>query len=191
MSRCLRIAAVLLLAAGVSAAAEKNRNEGPKRPAAAHQPKDPDARPPGQSGQAPNRLRPGTALDRWNSMSPEQRERALQKLPPERQQQIRRRLERFNSLPKEEQDRLRSRYERFSSLPPDRQQTVRRQIRNWSQLPDERRPVVSREFDQLRRLTPEERQARIQSDEFRARFSPHEQRILSDLSDNLALPPRR
>jgi predicted Fe-S protein YdhL (DUF1289 family) len=185
MNRVLQFAGVLLLA-GVCAAAQKNsgRAAGPQRPQAA-------ARPSGQQGRDADNPRRGTALDRWNSMSPEQRERALEKLPPDRQRQIRQRLERFNSLPKEEQDRLRRRYERFSSLPPDKQQLVRKQIRNWSQLPDDRRPVVSREFEQLRRMTPEERQARLASDEFRGRYSPKEQQILTDLSDNLAPSPQR
>ena len=154
------------------------RANGPKKPAV----------PPRLRGQAAAGM--VNPLDRWNQMQPQQRERALAKLPPERQRLIRDRLERFNSLPKAEQDRLRSRFEVFSQLPPEQQDLVRRDMQAFNRLPPDRRPLVRREIAQLRRLPEPGRRARIASEEFHARYTPEEQQILSDLSDNMALPPK-
>src|ERR1700728_3253791 len=41
-------------------------------------------------------------IDRWNQMSPEERERELAKLPPERARKIRERIRRYNQLPPRE-----------------------------------------------------------------------------------------
>lgn len=134
---------------------------------------------------------PITTLDRWNKMSPDQREKALAKLTPERRQQMRERLDRFNALPKEEQDRMRRRYDRFSHLGPEKQAVVKRQIQAFINLPEQRRPGLSREFEKLRRMPADERKARINSEEFRNRYSPREQQLLADLSDAMAVSASR
>lgn len=203
MKSTLHIVVGAIVALACPAAAEKNppRNVPDERPPGgrAHVPR---AVPKGEKGPRPNaqgKRSPvegiggaaGSPLTRWNQMSPEQREKQLSKLPPERQAQIRERLGRFNALPQEERDRLQRRYERFNSLPPARQDLVRRQIQNFSQLPQDRRPEISREFDQLRRMTPEERNNRLGSDDFRGRFNSNEREILRDLSENLALSPQK
>jgi hypothetical protein len=134
---------------------------------------------------------PFTTLDRWNKMTPDQRTRALASLPPERRKQTQARLDQFNALPKAEQDRMRRRYDRFSHLAPERQTIVKRQIQSYSKLPDDRRPAISREFEQLRRLPFDERKARVNSEEFRNRYSPREQQLLADLSDAMAITASR
>jgi hypothetical protein len=141
----------------------------------------------GESPLLRNLPTPITTLDRWNRMTPDQRSRALAKLTPERRQQIQERLDRFNAMPKEEQDRMRRRYDRFSHLAPERQAIVKRQIQAFIKLPDERRPAISREFEQLRRLPADERNARMNSEEFRNRYSPREQQLLSDLSNAMPI----
>jgi hypothetical protein len=132
-----------------------------------------------------------SAIDRWNSMSPEQRERALAKLPPERQQRIREQLARFNSLPASEQQRLRERYQRFAALPPAKQDLVRLRLRQFNAIPPERRQVLAREMRQLRNMPQEDRSARIASEDFRSRYSPDERQMLQDLSENLGPLPRQ
>jgi hypothetical protein len=134
---------------------------------------------------------PFTTLDRWNKMTPNQRTRALASLPPERRKQIQARLDQFNALPKAEQDRMRRRYDRFSHLAPERQAIVKRQIQAYGKLADDRRPAISREFEQLRRLPSDERKARVNSEEFRNRYSPREQQLLADLSDAMAITASR
>src|SRR5436190_18557983 len=79
------------------------------------QPKRPPVRP-GKMGAPPNGM-----IERLNRMTPEQRQRALDRLPPERREKVERRLENFNALPPEEKDRLRQQYQAFQKLPPEKQ----------------------------------------------------------------------
>jgi len=137
---------------------------------------------------APKLGNPGTLVRQLMRMSPEQRERALEKLPPQRQAQIRERLQEFDNLPKAEQQRRLQLSEHFANLPPEKQDLVRRQIQAFNQLPDDRRRVVGAAFQRLRRLPEAERQARLASPQFQARFSPTEQQMLADLSSNLPPP---
>jgi hypothetical protein len=128
-------------------------------------------------------------LERWLEMPPAQRERALAQLPPGRQRMIRERLERFNSLPPEERRRLLQRYAYFSRLPPAKQDLLRREIQHFQNTPPERRRALAREIQQLRRMPESDRRARLASDEFRGKYSPPEQQMLQDLSENLEAVP--
>jgi hypothetical protein len=121
-------------------------------------------------------------IDRWNRMSPEERERELAKLPPARAKEIRQRIRRYNQMHPEEQQALRQRYQTFSQLPAEQQQIVRQRWREFRQLSPPRRIAVRREIDQIRRLPGAERQARLNSEEFRSRFSAPEQQMIRDLS---------
>jgi len=136
---------------------------------------------------APARSQPPPAnpIDRWNRMSPAERERELAMLPPARARLIRQRIWRYNHMRPEEQQALRQRYQSFSQLPPDKQQTVRERLSELRQLPPARRQIVYREVEQLRLLPQARRQARSNSDQFRSRFSPQEQQIIRDLSTYL------
>jgi len=125
---------------------------------------------------------PTNPIDRWNRMSPAQRERELSKLPPARARLIRQRIWRYNHMRPEEQQALRERYQTFSQLPPDKQQIVRDRLREFHQLPQARRPVVHSEIARLRSWPEAQRQARMIGDEFRSQFSPQEQQIIRDLS---------
>jgi hypothetical protein len=135
---------------------------------------------------------PGASMaERLMQMTPEQRERALEKLPPDQQTQIRQRLERFDSLPALQRERRIQQYQQFSSLPPEKQRLVTKQIQALNRLPDDRRPLVLAEVQKLRRVPESERQGRLASGEFKAKFSPAEQQILSDVSENMPLPPSK
>jgi|SRR5437870_1634117 len=151
----------------------------PPRPA-------PGARPGRPGGPKARPDNPAMAVDRWNAMSSEERDKALAKLPPERQKQILARIERFNNLPKEEQERLRQRAEKLGRLPPDKRQQVLRQIERFSQVPKERRQVLSQELETLRSMPDGERSSRMASEEFRTRYAPDEQEMIRDLSQILA-----
>ena len=130
------------------------------------------------------------ALDRWNQMTPEQRQRALAKLPPERRKRIQNRIEEFNRLPKEQQQQLRERYHQFLQLPPEKQDLVRKEIRQFNQLPDERRQTLTKEFEQLRGMPDAERKSRLDSEDYKNKFSPEERQILQDLSGSLSIPEK-
>jgi hypothetical protein len=179
MPRRIQFAAVLLLGTLMPAlAADKPPRRANPPPPAARNPKG-----------APKLGNPGNVAQRLLQMSPEERERILSRFPPERQAQIRQRLQRLDSLPKQQQDRAIERYQTFSNLPPEKQDLVRRQIRAFNALPDDRRQMVGAAFQRLRRMPEAERQARMSSPAFKSRFSPEEQQILADLSANWP-PPR-
>jgi hypothetical protein len=154
-----------ILLASAAAAPARSQQE-PDRPAAQAQPQ-------------------ANPIDRWNRMSPEERERELAKLPPARARQIRQRIWWYNHMRPEEQQALRGRYQTFAQLAPDKQQIVRERLREFFQLPQARRPVVHREVEQLRLMPEAQRQARLNTDEFRGRFSPQEQQIIRDLTTYL------
>jgi len=147
-----------------------------------------------QAKPAPKLANPTTVVQQLMRMTPEERERALEKLPPQRQALIRERLQKFDSLPKAEQERRLRLGEIFASLPLEKQDLVRRQIQAFNQLPDDRRRLVGSAFQRLRRMPEERRQAAIGSEQFRNRFTPAELQMITDLSENLppptADPPR-
>jgi hypothetical protein len=157
----LKLAWIVLLAAVAAGPARSQQGAEP---------------PPAQGQLADN------AIDRWNRMSPEQRERELAKLPPARARLIRQRIRRYNQMHPEEQQALRQRYQTFSQLPPDKQQIVRARLREFRQLPVGRRPIVHGEVERLRLLPELQREATMNGEEFRGRFSPQEQQIIRDLS---------
>ena len=179
------ILAVVALAAWMTPALLAQRHPGgggrpapPPRPAPGVRP----ARPGGPKGRPGN---PAMAVDRWNAMTPEERQKALDKLPPQRQKEILARIERFNNLPKEEQDRLRRRAERLAELSPERRQKVLKQIARFSQLSTDRRQALSHELESLRPLSESERNTRMSSEEFRGHYSADEQAMIRDLAQLL------
>ena len=101
---------------------------------------------------------PAPAVERFLQMSPEDRERALAQLTPERRQQVEERINRLQQLPPEQIQRLQDLYPAFLNLRPARRQAVREEIQ------------------QLRLTRPALRKDRLNSD---ARdFSPEEMDIL-------------
>jgi hypothetical protein len=101
---------------------------------------------------------PAPAVQRFLQMSPEEQERALSRLSPERRQQMEQRLNRLQQLPPEQLQRLQDLYPAFTNLRPARRQAVRQEIQ------------------ELRRMRPALRSDRLNSD---ARdFSPEEMDIL-------------
>jgi len=161
MLRAFAIAcfSVLLAAGGVLAQQKPAERAGKERP---------------KAGETP--------LERWNRMTPEQRQRALAKLPPERRRELLRKLEQFRNLPPGERQQLRERYRAFSQLPPEQQARARELFRQFNSLPEDRRPVVRLEYEELRGMAPAEREDRMNSEAFRSRFTPAEQQMLQDLT---------
>jgi hypothetical protein len=123
-----------------------------------------------------------TPIERWMRMSPEQRQRALDKLPPERRQRVEERIRQYQQLSPQERQALRQRYDRFSQLPPQKQNQARALFRRFSALPAERRQALQHELQQLRSMPEAERRTRVASEDFRNRFSPSEQQMLQDLA---------
>jgi len=134
-------------------------------------------------------LGPGLAIiDRLERMTPEERRRVLDRLPPERKKLVEERLKQFSQLPPEERARLRRRLERFQQLPPEQQEAARSTFLRFRRFPEDRRKLLTGEFQQLRRMDEPGRRSRISSDEFRSKYTPAEQQLLQDLS-KLAVAP--
>jgi hypothetical protein len=125
------------------------------------------------------------ALERLERMTPEQRSKALEKLPARRRQEIEQKLEQFDRLPAEERTRVRNQLERMNRLPPEQQNQVRRSIRQFQQLPDDRKVMVRRELDRMAAMPDDARRAHMNTDEFRNRYTPAEQHMMQDLSEIL------
>jgi len=105
---------------------------------------------------------PGPALQRLAQMTPQQRQKALSRLPPERRARIEEELDRLEKLPPDQRARLLQRYDEFQGLPRDRQAAVRSELQALRKLP-----------------TPQLRD-RLNSPEFKQQFSPEEQRLLRE-----------
>jgi hypothetical protein len=128
---------------------------------------------------APNPL---NAIDRWNAMNPKQRELMLERMDPDRRKQFLEKLNKFNALPKEEQQRQREGYERLSKLPPDQQQLLRRDMNRFEKLPPARKQAMQQEFQKLRKMSESERAAYLDTPEFKDKFYPAEQDMITNLS---------
>ncbi len=132
---------------------------------------------------------PRNSIDRWNQMSPAERERELAKLPPERARRIRERIRQYNQMPPQEKQDLRDRYQRFQQLPPEKQQIVRGRIHEFRELSPERQRVVRQAFQELRDLPEAQRRSRLESPEF-GHLTPHERQIVSDVTEYLVVPTK-
>jgi hypothetical protein len=97
---------------------------------------------------------PAPAVERLLQMSPEDRERALSRLTPERRQQVEQRLDRLQQLSPDQRQRLQDVYPAFNSLRPARQQAVRQEIQELRQM----RPALRRDRlnSDARDFSPEE-----------------------------------
>lgn len=121
------------------------------------------------------------AIERWRRMPPEERQKALEKLPPERRQRIEEQLQRLDRMPADQRRGLERRYERFQSLPPEQQERVRQVYRRMRELPPERRMAINHAARHISTLPDAERKARMESEEFRGRFSPEEREMVGEL----------
>ena len=145
------------------------------------------ARPPSvqRQGRAGNDQTP---IEEFETMSPAERQKALDRLPPEQRQKLQERLQRFNQLPPEQQQALKNLYNRLHQLPPDRQNAVRQSINRFSQLPPERQQAIRGELRTMASMSPDERKAHVSSPEFRRNFNKKEQEVTRDMSE--VLPPQ-
>src|SRR5450759_79028 len=73
-----------------------------------------------------------TPLDEFQRMSPEERQKALDKLPPDRAEKLRKQLKEYSQLTPEQQAIAKEQLEMFRNLPPERQDAVRRVFNRFS-----------------------------------------------------------
>jgi hypothetical protein len=184
MMRTFQFAALSLLVAA-AAMGEEQARRGAARPA------PPRAGAPfrgvvprgGAAKAGPPMVNPANLAARLYKASPEERERALEKLPPARQAQARRQLEEFDRLPIEQQQIRIRQAEKLASLPPEKRREVTQTWRTFQTLPPDRKQAVRAALRRLQTMPDEQRARILASDQFRLRFSPDEQKIIVDLSD--------
>jgi hypothetical protein len=202
MKRAIQVAGVVWLFGAIAIASDQTK---PKNPPAAKAAPPPKSTPPpaakwqgggpnNPGGGTPKGARnlpvPGNPIELLRAMTPEQRERALEKFPPDRQAQIRKGLENFDKQSDAQKQRQLQQLDEFYKLPPDKQQLVRQQRQAFNALPDDRKIAVRAAYANLSKMTPEERADRLARPQFQQRFSPEELQILSVLSEYLPLPEK-
>jgi hypothetical protein len=127
-------------------------------------------------------------VDRLERMTPQQRQRYLDTLPPDRRKQFEDRLGRYEQMTPEQRQQVREQYELFQGLSEDQQDALRRTFRQFNELPDDRRKVLRREYQRLSQMTEIERSIRVESKEFLKRYSSPEQQLLKDFATLLPAP---
>jgi hypothetical protein len=192
MKRAIQVVGVVWLGAVVAVCADQTKPPKPEpppknppaaKPAANAAPKNPGGAPKGPA--LPN---PDNPIDRLLRMTPEQRERAIEKFPPQQQANFRKRFENFDKQTEAQRQRTLQHLDEFWSLPQDKQKLVRDQINAFRALPVDRRLAVVQAYQMLSRMTPEERSERLARPQFRSRFTPGELQILSVLPQYYPVP---
>jgi hypothetical protein len=125
---------------------------------------------------------PGSPAARLYRATPEERERALEKLPLNMQERIRKELQWFDNLPKDQQEIALKRSEKLAALPPDQQLSIRKQLQALNRLEPERRRAVRNALIRLQSVSEDQRKELLARPQFRGRFSDDEWRIVMDLS---------
>lgn len=116
-------------------------------------------------------------LDRWAAMPPKQREAALAKRPPEKAEELRQRIAKWEAMTSEQKQRARDFFNK-----PAEQKLIIKEHAEWIQtLPQERRQVIRKEIHSLQSLSPEARQAEIDSPSFNRRFDGTERERITKM----------
>jgi len=116
-------------------------------------------------------------------MTPEEREKALSRLPPARRAQIEQRIQNFEKQPLAVQERNLHRLERLNSLPPARRKEVRQSMNQFRDLPDDRKKAINQALLRMSPMPDDERRAYMSTEDFRNRFSPAEQQMVGNLAE--------
>jgi hypothetical protein len=173
----MRSFAALTLCVGLlsvpSIASEQTNSKGGGRAAAPKAPRQQS-----QAKPAEPKIPP---IERFMNMSPEQREKALAKLPPQRREILEKRINDLENLPQAARERLLTRAELLNALPPERRQEVRQALNAFRDVPAERHAEIQKEMRQMSRLSQQQRQAHLNSEDFRRRFTPEEQEMMRNM----------
>ncbi|MGB3399299.1 MAG: DUF3106 domain-containing protein [Candidatus Deferrimicrobiaceae bacterium] len=124
-------------------------------------------------------------LDRWRSMTPEEREkyreryRRWEKLPPDRRKRILERRQRWSNLPEEQRHFLMQRREIYRNAVPEEKRAIEKFFRRWRQLPPERRQAMRRNLTEMRDLPVTQRDKRLMDWPFYRRLTPDERKAVN------------
>lgn len=127
---------------------------------------------------------PQERLERWQAMSPEERERIRERyrrwkeLPPGERDRILERNRRWRKLPEEQRSYLKDRREMLRDAGPEERSVVRKFFARMRSLPPEARRAARREIWEWRSLPPGEREERMLSWPFYQGLSDRERDAL-------------
>jgi len=126
------------------------------------------------------------ALEKLRRMAPEERERALQDMPPARRRMMEQRLDRWNRMAPARKQRLQGSFENFRQMKPEQQENLRNLARKFNEtMPAEKRMDGRRALSQLRRLDPEDRKKFLESPRMKDRFSDSERELLAEMAQSM------
>ena len=146
--------------------------------------------PKGSGPQNPNNKKGNrNIIDKWARMAPDEREKALARLPPERRRKIEDQLNQSKNMTPQQRRESRSQIQWFNQLPPAKQNQARRLFRQFGEFPQPRQGMLRNEFETLSAMPEADRRSRINSDEFRNKYNSREQQFLADMS-GLITPPK-
>jgi hypothetical protein len=128
------------------------------------------------------RLNPANQFERLIAMPPEKREQVIERLPPQQQERLRARLDQFDKLPPQQKALRLELANRYFALPPERQQAYAEQVHAFNQLVPRRKKAIVDELHTLWTLPDADRRTRLGSEDFKARYSPDELQILTEIS---------
>ena len=150
---------------------------------------------PGPNGQRHPRMGDWLRLNHGKSF--DQQKQSLEsdpdykKLPPEKQEELKQRLQNFNSLPPAQQERILQRFDKLNAMSPQQRAQARALWDRMRLLPEERRIAVRQFFHSLVGMSPEQRQRALASQQFNNQFNPDEREIIQrglELNDQNSAP---
>jgi len=103
----------------------------------------------------------------------------FKKLPPQRQQELQQRLQKFNSLPPEQQQRILERIDKFNRMTPQQRAQARALLDRMRALPEERRELVRQQIHALVGMNPNQRQQFMSSEKFNEQYTPDERDMMT------------
>jgi hypothetical protein len=119
-------------------------------------------------------------LERINRMSPAERKRLLDRMPPERRRQMEQRIANLEAISPEQRERVKKDLRFLEQLPPEKQDAARKLFREINTLPPERRTPVRGAINHLRKLPAAEQAEKLDSRVFRRRFSEDERKLIRE-----------
>lgn len=109
------------------------------------------------------------------------KEPGFRDLPSQTQQNYRDRLVQLNSMTPQQRDRILERNEILERMSTRDRQQYRSAVQTFATMPPDRRRLMARAVLDLRTMPPEQRQSVIESDRFRAQFNDSERSTLGTL----------
>ncbi|MBI4893644.1 MAG: DUF3106 domain-containing protein [Acidobacteria bacterium] len=141
-------------------------------------------------GQAPSAPRSNNAVERLRAMPPDERRKALEKLPPDRRKQAEARMEELDRMSPEERGELARRYDSFQRLSAADQEKARKLFRDLNDLPGDRREALRLAIGHIHEMSSAERTGFLGSAEARSRYNRKERTLLQDYVALLEAPSR-